>query len=125
MISDKQHKTIDDYIAACPKDVRGSLRKLRETIKAEAPGVSETIKYRMPTFVLNGRNLVHFAVLKDHIGFYPTPGPIVAFRKELADYGQSKGAIRFPRDKSLPFALIRKIVRFRIKQENERARKKK
>lgn len=107
-------KTIDAYIETFPKNVQTSLKKLRRTIKDAAPGVQETIKYGMPTFVL-GKNLVFFAAYKQHIGFYPTPKPILAFKKELARYKTSKGAIQFPLDEPVPLALVEKMVRFRVK----------
>lgn len=88
---------------------------MRQVIKAAAPEATEAIKYQMPTFVFHG-NLVHFAAMKEHIGFYPTPSPIVAFKEELSRYKTSKGAIRFPIGEPIPFGLVSKIVRFRVKQ---------
>lgn len=113
--SASQIKTIDEYIEQFPKKIQISLKKLRRTIKDAAPGVQEAIKYNMPTFVL-GKNLVFFAAYEKHIGFYPTPKPIIAFKKELARYKTSKGAIQFPIDEPVPFALVKKIVRFRVKE---------
>ena len=71
-----QYKTIDEYIRTFPEDVQSILEKIRRTIREAAPGAVEAISYQMPTFKLNGRNLVHFAGWKDHIGFYPTPSVI-------------------------------------------------
>ncbi len=113
--SEGQPETIDEYIGSCPEGVRDKLRTLRQVIKEEAPEAGETIKYRMPTFVLNG-NLVHFAAFKNHIGFYPTPSPMEEFREELSGYKTSKGAIQFPIDEPLPLSLIRRIVRSRVKE---------
>lgn len=113
-----QPKTIDEYINSFTKEVRNTLHHLRRVIREEVPEVGETIKYRMPTFTLHG-NLVHFAAFKNHIGFYPTSSPIVAFKKELSKYKTSKGAIQFPIDQPLPFSLIRKIVQFRVKENLE------
>ena len=113
--SNKRFKDIDEYIDSCPKDVRNKLRELRQTIRKSAPKAKEAIKYGMPTFIMNG-NLVHFAMAKNHIGFYPTPGPIIAFKKELSMYETSKGAIRFPLDEPLPFSLVTRIVKYRVRE---------
>lgn len=106
---------IDQYIKGFPKEVRQKLQRLREIIHEEAPQATETISYAMPTFKLNG-NLVHFAAYKNHIGFYPAPSGIAAFTSELEAYKTSKGAIQFPIDGPLPELVIRKIVRFRVKE---------
>lgn len=119
--------TIDEYIAAFPAGVQKKLQEMRAAIKAAAPKASEKISYQMPTFVLNG-NLVHFAAFKNHLGFYPVPTGIDKFKKELAAYKTSKGAVQFPLDKPLPLALIRRIVKFRVaenlKKAEEKSRKK-
>ena len=112
--------TIDDYIAGFPKDVQVILEELRATIRKAAPEAEETINYQIPTFTLNG-NLVHFAAYKNHIGFYPTPSGIAAFKKELSAYEGAKGSVQFPIDKPLPLRLITKIVKFRVKENLERA----
>jgi uncharacterized protein YdhG (YjbR/CyaY superfamily) len=112
-------KSIDEYISAFPLDVQDILEKLRQVIREAAPEAKETISYAMPTFKLNG-NLVHFAAYKNHIGFYPTPSAIVAFKKELSAYETSKGAIRFPLDKPLPYGLIEKMVKFRVNEVAEK-----
>ncbi len=116
-------KTIDEYIAQFPEAVQQRLRSVRQVVKEEAPGAQEAFKYQMPTFTLNG-NLVHFAAFKHHIGLYPAPTGIEAFQDELAPYKTSKGAIQFPLDQPLPLPLIRKIVAFRV-QENQAKPKKK
>ena len=82
-------------------------------IRSAAPDAEEALKYGIPTFVLNG-NLVHFAAFKKHIGFYPTPPGIERFRDELSAYPNAKGSVQFPLDKPMPFALIRKIVEYRV-----------
>lgn len=110
-------KEVDDYISGFPEEIRSILTKLRKVIRKAAPNATETISYRMPTFKLNG-NLVHFAAFKNHIGFYPTPSAISAFEKELSAYHTSKGAIQFPNDKPIPYELIEKIVRFRVKENS-------
>ena len=112
--SNKQYKTMDEYIAQFPKNVRDVLEELRQVIKEVAPNAEETIDYGIPTFKFNG-NLVHFAAFKNHIGFYPTPSGIEAFKKELTTFKQSKGTVQFPLDKPIPFDLVKKIVEFRVK----------
>jgi uncharacterized protein YdhG (YjbR/CyaY superfamily) len=106
---------IDEYIKKSPKDVRNMLIEIRKTIKKAAPKATEKISYGMPAFVLNG-NLIYFAAFKNHIGFYPTSSPIVAFKKDLEPYKTSKGAIHLPLDKPIPFSLITKIVKYRVKE---------
>ena len=113
-------KDIDKYIAGFPKEVQEKLERLRIFIKKLAPEVTETINYQIPTFVLGKRNLVHFAGYKNHIGFYPTPSGIEAFKKELAPYKFSKGSVQFPLDKEMPWELIGKMVEFRVNEELKR-----
>ena len=113
-------KNIDDYIAGFPPDVQKILQKVRATIKRAAPQADETISYQMPTFKLEG-NLVHFAAFKNHIGLYPTPSGTERFRKELSSYETGKGSIRFPLDKPIPHDLIAKIVKFRVRENLEKA----
>lgn len=116
-------QTIDDYIGLFPPEIQARLQSLRQAIQDAAPDASEAISYQMPTFKLNG-NLVHFAAYQHHIGFYPTPSGIDAFRELLARYETSKGAIRFPLGEPLPLDLVRDIVRFRV-QENLQKRPRK
>ena len=108
-------QTIDEYIAGFPPEVQAILQKIRLTIKKAAPDAEETISYQMPTFTLHG-NLVHFAAFKKHIGFYPVPTGIEQFKKELAVYQQGKGSVQFPLDQPIPYGLISKIVKFRVKE---------
>jgi uncharacterized protein YdhG (YjbR/CyaY superfamily) len=112
--------TIDEYIAGFPKDVQQILRKVRRTIRVAAPGAQETIKYQMPTFILNG-NLVYFAGFKNHIGFYPIPTGIEKFKRELSAYKTAKGSVRFPLDRPIPFGLISRIVKFRVQENSKKA----
>ncbi len=116
--------SIDAYISQYPATVQELLQQIRTTIKKAAPKADEAISYGMPTFKLHG-NLVHFAANKAHLGFYPAPSAIVAFENELKDYVTSKGAIQFPFDKKLPLALVTKIVKYRVKENLEKAAKKK
>lgn len=113
-------KTIDDYIAGFRPDVQVILQKIRRTIRKAAPGAQETIKYGMPTFTLNG-NLVYFAAFKKHIGFYRAPTGVAAFEKELSGYRQGRGSVQFPLSQPIPYGLITKIVKFRIKENLARA----
>ena len=108
-------KTIDEYIAGFPDEVQVILRKIRTTIRKAAPIAEESIKYGVPTYVQNG-NLVHFAAFRNHIGFYPTPSAIEKFRKELSRWKSAKGSVQFPLDEPMPYALITKIVKFRVKE---------
>jgi uncharacterized protein YdhG (YjbR/CyaY superfamily) len=106
---------IDSYIASFPEETRALLEQIRATIRKAAPEAKETINYGMPTFTLKG-NLVHFAAFKSHIGFYPTPSGIEAFKKELSGYEGAKGSVQFPLSKPIPFNLISMIVKFRVKE---------
>ena len=111
----RQCKTIDEYMGTFPPDVQKILEQLRETIHETAPEAEEAMKYGIPTFTLNG-NLVHFAAFKHHIGFYPTPSAIEAFKRELYPYKTTKGTIQFPIDAPIPFDLVRRMVAFRVKE---------
>ncbi|MFX0180262.1 MAG: iron chaperone [Candidatus Hodarchaeota archaeon] len=113
--SKKKFKSINDYIGSFPEKVQDILEKLRQIISELAPMAEETISYQIPTFKLNG-NLVHFAAYKNHIGFYPTPSGIEAFKSELSPYDVAKGSVKFPIDKPIPFDLVRKIVEYRVKE---------
>jgi uncharacterized protein YdhG (YjbR/CyaY superfamily) len=115
-------KNIDEYIAGFPHDVQGILEKTRKTIRKAAPDAEETIRYKMPTFTLNGNNLVYFGAFKKHIGFYPAPIGIAEFKEELSVYGAGKGTLKFPLDEPIPFDLIRKIVQSRAKEILGRAK---
>lgn len=114
-------KSMDDYIAGFPNDVQEILEKIRMTIRKAAPDAEETISYQMPTFTLKGKYLVYFAAHKKHIGLYPAPRGIEEFKEELSVYEGGKGTVRFPLDKPIPFDLISKIVKFRVKEILERA----
>jgi uncharacterized protein YdhG (YjbR/CyaY superfamily) len=118
--SQSEPKNIDEYIAGFPEDVQEILEEIRTTIRNAAPNAAETIKYQMPTFTLHG-NLVHFAAYKKHIGFYPAPRGVEKFKEALSAYEGAKSTVRFPLDKPIPFGLISKIVKFRVKKSLERA----
>jgi uncharacterized protein YdhG (YjbR/CyaY superfamily) len=105
--------TIDEYHQSYPQEIRDLLQQLRQAILQAAPKATETISYGMPAFKLN-KVLVYYAAYKNHIGFYPTPKPIVHFKEELIPFKTSNGAIRFPINQKLPLALIKKIVKYRV-----------
>ena len=109
-------QTIDDYIAAFPADVQQILQQIRQTIRDVAPEAQETISYAMPTFKFKGKNLVHFAAFKNHIGFYPTPSGITAFEEKLSPYKSAKGSVQFPLHEPFPYSLIRSIAEFRVQE---------
>jgi len=117
MITTKPNN-IDEYIAGFPKDVQKILEQIRTTVKQAAPEAEETISYAMPAFKLQG-NLVYFAAFKNHIGFYALPTGNEAFKKELSTYKTGKGSIQFPLDKPMPLDLVTRIVKFRIKENQE------
>jgi uncharacterized protein YdhG (YjbR/CyaY superfamily) len=113
----KNYTSITAYIKAQPKPVQEKLQEMYRIVKAAAPKATESIKYGMPTFE-GATNLVHFAGMKGHLGFYPSPSPITYFASELQTYSTSKGCIRLPYDKPLPKSLITKIVKFRVAEDN-------
>ncbi len=106
---------IDEYISGFPESTREILEQIRSTIKKAAPQAEETIKYSMPTFTLNG-NLVYFAAFKNHIGLYPAPAGNDAINIELSHYKASKGTLRFPLDKPIPYNLIDRVVKLRVQE---------
>jgi uncharacterized protein YdhG (YjbR/CyaY superfamily) len=110
----------DAYIASFPKETQTLLEQLRATIKKAAPEAEELISYQMPAYKYNGM-LVYFAGYKNHIGFYPTASGIANFTKELSVFKSSKGAVQFPLDRPLPLQLVTKIVKFRVKENMEKA----
>lgn len=109
-----EYSTIDEYINLFPPEIQEILKTLRNVIKEAAPDSTEKISYQMPTFTLKGKNLIHFAAYKNHIGLYPTPNGIDSFKTELSVYKGGKGSVQFPIDKPLPYDLIIRIVKFRV-----------
>lgn len=120
----KTPKNIDEYIAACPAEVRPLLEKMRSTIRVAAPQAVEAISYQIPTFKLKG-NLVHFAAFKDHLSFFPTSSGVEHFKDELAAYKNAKGTVQFPLDRPIPYDLVERITRFRVQESLEQAEQKK
>jgi len=111
--------TVDEYIAGFPKETQVLLEKVRQTIKNTAPEAEEGISYGMAGYRYKGKYLVYFSGFKNHIGFYPVPQGIEAFKTELSPYKTGKGSVQFPVDQPIPYSLIEKIVKFRMKQNEE------
>jgi uncharacterized protein YdhG (YjbR/CyaY superfamily) len=122
MASKPTPKDIDEYIQMFPEDTQLFLESMRQTIREAAPEAEEAISYQIPTFKQNG-NLVHFAAFKKHIGFYPAPSGIEAFKEELSAYEGAKGSVKFPIDQPLPLDLVRRIVEFRVKENLEKKKR--
>jgi uncharacterized protein YdhG (YjbR/CyaY superfamily) len=115
-----KYETIAQYIALFPKDVQGMLKEVKLTIAKAAPKAVEAISYGIPTFKLNGKNLVHFAGYKGHIGFYPGSKAVEVFADAITKYKTAKGSIQFPIESKMPLSLITKIVKYRVGVENKR-----
>lgn len=109
-------RTIDAYIAGFPEKVQEILRKVRLTIRKAAPDAEETISYQIPAFMLNGKYIIYFAGYKKHIGVYPAPIGDPAFEEDLSAYASGKATAKFPLDKPIPYDLITKIVKFKVKE---------
>jgi uncharacterized protein YdhG (YjbR/CyaY superfamily) len=107
-------RSIDEYIAEFPPETQNALEEVRALISETAPDATETISYAIPTFDLNGKHLVHFAGYAKHVGFYPVPSAMDAFKEELEPYRSGKGSAQFPLGRPLPTDLIRRIVEFRV-----------
>lgn len=117
MTEKKKYDNIDEYISYFPDSVKKILEKIRQIIRDAAPEAQESISYQIPTFKLNGKNLIHFAAYEKHVGFYPTPSGIEKFKVELTQYRPAKGSVKFPLDKPIPYDLVKKIVEFRVKEQ--------
>jgi uncharacterized protein YdhG (YjbR/CyaY superfamily) len=116
-------KTVDDYVKSFPPSVRAILVKIRQTIKVTAPDAEEVISYGIAGYKYQGM-LIYFAGFTDHVSMYPAPRGAESFKKELAAYKGGKGTVQFPLDKPLPLSLIKRIVKFRIKENLEKAKNK-
>ena len=115
--------TIDDYISNQSAEVQIILEQIRQTIRKAAPNAEEVISYKMPAFKYHGM-LVYFCAFKKHIGFYATPNGHAKFKKALSDYKQGKGSVQFPLNKPIPLELISKIVKFRVIENQNKAKNK-
>jgi len=113
--------TVDTYIAGFPPDVQHILQKIRAIIKEEAPDATERIAYGMPTYTMV-KNLIHFAGYAKHIGIYPTPTGIEAFKDELSGYKNAKGSVQFPLSLPIPYELIRRITRYRVEEQSNKSK---
>jgi uncharacterized protein YdhG (YjbR/CyaY superfamily) len=123
-IAMKKFRTVDEYVSALRGDARERIESLRKVIRQAAPQAEEVISYNMPAFESSGM-LVWYAAFKDHVGFYPRASAIAAFKRELASYKASKGAVQFPIGKGIPSDLVRKIVKFRLQENEQKSRRKK
>ena len=115
--------SVDEYIAGFAPEIQELLQKVRRTIREAAPEAKEKISYQLPTFDLHG-NLVHFAAFKNHIGFYPGASGVAAFQRELSAYKGAKGSVQFPLGQPIPYELITRIVKFRARENLEKAAQK-
>lgn len=111
--------TVDAYIALFPEDIQKELQHIRKVIQEAAPNAQECISYHMPAYKQNGI-LVYFSACKSHYGFYPTPSAIVFFQSELSNYVTSKGAVQFQMNEAIPFDLIKKMVLFKVEENNRK-----
>lgn len=120
----KTAASVDEYIATAEPKMKKALKDIRKTIKSAAPKAEEVISYQIPGYKYHGM-LVFFAAWKNHISFYPAPWGADALKKEMSAYEGSKGTIKFPLDKPMPLALIKKMVKYRMKENEMRASLKK
>lgn len=121
----KAFTTVGEYIQAVPKEHTAKLKEMRALVNKLVPKGEEVIRYGMPTIQLDSKNFIHFASMKGHLGFYPSPSGIQPFEDDFKKHGISfsKGCVRFPYDKPLPVSLITKIIKFRLKEEKEANKK--
>jgi uncharacterized protein YdhG (YjbR/CyaY superfamily) len=113
----RNESTVAQYIADTPPAARRALKAIRTAIKSVAPGVTERISYRIPTFELDGKYLLYMAAFKEHVSVYPvTSGMVARYGEEIAKFRSGKGTLRFPLDKPLPIPLIRKLAKARIEE---------
>lgn len=115
------YKTVDEYIKSYPKEIQSILGTIRLAILQNAPKAVESISYGMPAYKFNGKPLVYFAAFKNHIGFYATPSGHEAFVKQLSHYKQGKGSVQFPLNEDIPYDLIKRMVVFKVKENEQKA----
>jgi uncharacterized protein YdhG (YjbR/CyaY superfamily) len=118
-----EYKSVDQYISSFPEEIQLLLTKIRKTIKENAAEAEESISYGMPAYKTNGKPLVYFSAFKSHIGFYATPTGHAEFADELSKYKQGKGSVQFPLNQPMPYDLIARIVIFRVKENQAKAKK--
>ncbi len=121
----KKLKTVNEYISSLPKSSKSKIIDIRRRIKKEAPKAEELLSYQMPAFKLNKRILVYYAAWKEHVALYAYPSSVTKFKKELSKYKTSKSTVQFRLDKPLPLNLIKKMIRFRVKENLEKAKNEK
>jgi uncharacterized protein YdhG (YjbR/CyaY superfamily) len=115
--------SVSDYIARCPPKARKALRQLRRAIRAAAPGMTERISYRIPTFDLDGRYLLYIAAFEAHVSVYPvTAGMVGKHGSAIARYRAGKGTLRFPLDEPIPAALVTKLAKVRVQERRATGR---
>lgn len=115
--------TVAGYIAAAPPAARRALRRLRAAIRAAAPGITERVSYRIPTFDLDGRYLLYIAAFREHVSVYPvTSGMVARYGKAIAPYRSGKGTLRFPLDAPIPAALVTRLAKVRVRERRDAAR---
>lgn len=112
----RQFATIDEYVSSLPEDVQVVLEKVRHTIRKAAPAAGERISYQIPTFTLNGKDLIYVAAWKNHISLYPVSAADQALEPQLAPYRTAKATVKFPLRKPIPYELIERLIAFRVKQ---------
>lgn len=117
-VSKSKPATIEAYIASCPVDIQDRLHQILATVRKAAPNATESLKWSMPAHSLQ-KILVTYKAFRNHIGFYPMPSAVKAFSKELKHFKTATGSIQLPHDKPLPIALLKKIVKFRVKEDKE------
>ena len=120
----KASASVNEYIATADPQAKKALREIRKTIKSAAPDAEEVISYQIPGYKYHGM-LVFFAAWKNHISLYPAPWGADSLKKEMAAYDGSKGTIKFPLDKPMPLTLIKKMVKYRVKENEMKASLKK
>lgn len=119
MTAKKTENEVDKYISGFNPEIQDRLKQMRKTILGEIPEAEEKIGYGLPTYKLDGKNIVHFGGFKHHVGFYPTPSGMTTFEKELSKYKASKGSVQFPHTEPLPLTLVKEILRFRLKEHKQ------
>jgi uncharacterized protein YdhG (YjbR/CyaY superfamily) len=117
------YKNVNEYIDSFPEEMQKVLKRVRMTIRHDAPEAEEGISYGMPAYKTHGKPLVYFAAYKSHIGFYATPTGHAAFAEELSKYKQGKGSVQFPLDRPIPYDLIARITRFRVEENSAKSKK--
>jgi uncharacterized protein YdhG (YjbR/CyaY superfamily) len=118
----KNFNAIDEYIGIFPEETQKILEEIRATIKTIAPDAKEKISYQIAAFELNGKNLIHFAGWKNHVSLYPIPSGTDAFNKEVSQYVDGKGTVKFPLNKPIPMKLISRIVKLRLAENLKTAK---